>query len=177
MSDEIALSPYDPEWALMFDAARDELAAILEPAPMRIEHMGSTSVPGLMAKPVVDIIVLVADMAPVEGQTSDLASLGYGYRPEVSNHERLFFRRFGADGVRTHHLHIHTDSIDVGRTLLFRDLLRANAGLASDYVRLKQELAARYRDDREAYSRGKDGFIDAVIASAGGPPRKPFWNK
>ncbi len=176
MSDEIALSPHDAGWAAMFEAARSELVPAIEPAPLRIEHMGSTAVPGLAAKPVIDVIVLVTDMEPVLTGLDRVAALGYEYRPEVSNPERLFFRRFGPDGSRTHHLHIHTDPVDFGRYLLFRDLLRADADLRLAYMALKDGLASRYRDDREAYARGKNDFIDATIAAAGGPPRKLFWN-
>lgn len=176
MSDEIALSPPDSGWARLFEAARAELADVIAPPPILIEHMGSTAVPGLAAKPVIDIIVLVGDMSPVLAQLGAIEALGYEYRPDVSNPERLFFRRFGPGAVRTHHLHIHTDAVDVGRYLLFRDLLRADATLVRDYVSLKRDLAGRHTDDREAYSRGKNDFIDATIAKAGGPPRKPFWN-
>lgn len=176
MSDAIALVPWDAGWPIAFEIARAELAEVFEPTPLLIEHMGSTAVPGLAAKPVIDIIVLVAEMAPVLERLGRISALGYEYRPDVSNPERLFFRRLGPDGVRSHHLHIHSDAIDVSRYLLLRDLLRADPQLRADYAALKAELAGRHRDDREAYARAKNHFIDTTIAGAGGPPRKPFWN-
>lgn len=177
MSDAIALSQSNAQWSIMFEDAKAELASIFDATPLKLEHMGSTSVPGLAAKPVIDIILLVDDMAPVLGKLHRLETLGYEYRPDVSNPERLFFRRFGPNGGRTHHLHVHTDAVDFGRYLLFRDVLRANADVVRDYEALKAELAKAFPDNREAYSSGKNDFIDATIAQAGGPPRKAFWNK
>lgn len=104
-----------------------------------------------------------------------LERIGYELRPDVSSPVRLFLRRIGADGVRTHHLHVHADRDDVQRHLLFRDLLRADAAIRRAYEALKQDLARRHAGDREAYAKGKDAFIDAVVQAAGGPERRPFW--
>lgn len=172
--DAIVLVPSDPAWPAAFALARDEILALL-PNPVLIEHIGSTAVPGLAAKPVIDIIILLPDMAPAHAAMPALARLGYEFRPDVSNPVRLFLRRVGADGVRTHHLHIHTDPGDVQRHILFRDRLRADEGTRHDYQALKRNLAIRYGDDREAYAKGKDAFIDAVVQAAGGPERRPFW--
>jgi GrpB-like predicted nucleotidyltransferase (UPF0157 family) len=172
--DAIVLVASDPAWPTAFARARAELLTIL-PAPLRIEHIGSTAVPGLRAKPVIDIIVLLADMAPAHEALPQLERIGYEFRPEVSNPARLFLRRIGADGVRTHHLHIHTDHGDVERHLLFRDRLRADDAMRQDYEALKRDLALRHAGDREAYAKGKDDFVDAVVRAAGGPDRRPFW--
>lgn len=174
MSDAIALVASDPGWPTAYALARDEILSLL-PAPLLIEHIGSTAVPRLMSKPVIDIIVLVADMAPAYASLSRLAGIGYEFRPDVSSPVRLFLRRIGADGARTHHLHIHTDQGDVQRHLLFRDRLRADAATRRDYEALKHDLAHRHAGDREAYAKGKDAFIDAVVRAAGGPERQPFW--
>ena len=174
-SDAIVLVASDPAWPTAFATARDEILTIL-PDPLLIEHIGSTAVPGLSAKPVIDIIVLVDDMACAHAALPQLAGLGYQYRPEVSYRARLFLSRIGADGIRTHHLHIHTDQDDVRRHVLFRDELRADAATCEAYQALKQDLAHRHGDDREAYAKGKDAFIDAVVRAAGGPERRPFWN-
>ncbi len=175
MSDAIALVASDPGWAAAYASARDEILDLLPAPPLLIDHIGSTAVPGLMAKPVIDIIVLVADMAPAQEAIPQLERIGYEFRPEVSNPTRLFLRRYGAEGVRTHHLHIHTDQGDVQRHLLFRDRLRADAATRQDYEALKRDLARRHAGDREAYAKGKDAFIDAVVRAAGGPERRPFW--
>ena len=175
MNDAIALVPSSPDWPAAYALARDEIVSLLPTPPLLIEHIGSTAVPGLMSKPVIDIIVLVAAMEPARGAIAQLEQVGYEFRPEVSNPARLFLRRRGPDGVRTHHLHIHTDPEDVQRHLLFRDRLRADQALRRDYEALKQDLARRHASDREAYAKGKDAFIDAVVRAAGGPERRPFW--
>lgn len=172
--DAIVLVASDPAWSTAFATARDEILTIL-PDPVLIEHIGSTAVPGLMAKPVIDIIVLVDDMTAARAALPQLADLGYEFRPDVSNAARVFLRRIGADGTRTHHLHIHGDHDDVRRHILFRDQLRADAAMREAYQAVKRDLARRHRDDREAYAKGKDAFVDAVVSAAGGPSRRPFW--
>jgi GrpB-like predicted nucleotidyltransferase (UPF0157 family) len=173
--DAIVLVAYDPGWPAAYILARQEIVSLLPTSPLLVEHVGSTAVPGLMSKPVIDIIVLVADMAPARAAIPSLARIGYEFRPDVSNPTRLFFRRYGTDGVRTHHLHIHTDCEDVQRHVLFRDRLRSDAATRRDYEALKHDLARRHPSDREAYAKGKDDFIDAVVRAAGGPERRPFW--
>ena len=176
MSDEIVLVPFDPNWPHHYALARDELLGLLREPPILIEHIGSTAVPGLVAKPVIDIIVLVAAMPPVQEQLPALEAIGYEFRPAVSTDQRLFMRRHGPGGTRTHHLHVHTDREDVKRHIVFRDVLRRDASVRRAYIELKLHLAAIHGDDRQAYARGKDGFIDDVVQKAGGPPRAPFWN-
>lgn len=176
MSDEVVLVPYDPVWPHLYTLAREELLALLPEPPVLIEHIGSTAVPGLAAKPVIDIIVLVRDMQPVHDRMPDLAEAGYEFRPDVSNPERIFMRRYGRDGTRTHHLHVHTDADDVRRHIMFRDALRTDAATQRAYLGLKRDLAARHATDRQAYANGKDAFVDAVVLAAGGPARRPFWN-
>lgn len=176
MSDEVVLTPYDPNWPHLYALARDELLELLPEPPVLIEHIGSTAVPGLIAKPVIDIIVLVSDMQPVLDRMPCLAAAGYEFRPDVSNRERIFMRRYGGNGVRTHHLHVHTDADDVRRHVMFRDALRADAAVRQAYLELKRDLAARHATERQAYANGKDAFVDSVVLAAGGPARRPFWN-
>lgn len=175
MKDAIVLASPDPGWPARYLAARDELLAVLPVPPLLVEHIGSTAVPGLAAKPIIDIIVLVADMAPIHAALPDLVGLGYEFRPAVSNATRLFLRRFEPGGERTHHLHLHTDPDDVRRHILFRDRLRDDAETRIAYESLKRHLADRHAQDREAYARGKNDFVDAVVRKAGGPERRPFW--
>jgi GrpB-like predicted nucleotidyltransferase (UPF0157 family) len=176
VSDEIILAPYDPNWPHIYDLARDELLALLPEPPVLIEHIGSTAVPGLSAKPVIDIIILVGAMQPILDRMADLAAIGYEFRPDVSNPERIFMRRYGPDDVRTHHLHIHTDADDVRRHVMFRDALRMDRATRQAYLDLKRDLAARHASDRQAYANGKDAFVDSIVLAAGGPARRPFWN-
>ena len=115
-------------------------------------------------------------MHPIIECMPDLAIIGYEFRPEVSNPERIFMQRFGSDGVRTHHLHIHTDTEAVRRHVMFRDALRGDAGIRRAYRDLKRDLAARHAADRQAYANGKHAFVDTVVLAAGGPARRPSWN-
>jgi GrpB-like predicted nucleotidyltransferase (UPF0157 family) len=176
VSGTVVLVDYDPSWPTRFETARAELLAVLNPAPILIEHMGSTAVPGLMAKPVIDIIVQVADMQPIHDSIPTLASLGYEFRPAISMPERLFLRRYGAEGTRAFHLHVHTDASDVKRHLIFRDLLRADDRLRRDYLALKTSLADQFRSEPHAYANAKNHFVDAAVLAAGGPARAAFWN-
>jgi GrpB-like predicted nucleotidyltransferase (UPF0157 family) len=176
LKDDIVLVDYDPQWPIRFSAARAELLTILPEPPLGIEHIGSTAVPGFPAKPVIDVIVLVASMKAIVAHLPALEAIGYEYRPAVSSPERIFLRRHGSDGVRTHHLHFHTDAEDVRRHILFRDLLRTDPSLRQSYLDLKRDLAFRHGQDRQAYAKGKDAFVDAAVLSAGGPARRPFWN-
>lgn len=162
----------DPHWPDFYLAARDEVLHLLPQPPRLIEHIGSTAVPGLAAKPVIDIIVLLADMAPVAAAIPRLETVGYEFRPDASDSLHLFLRRYGPDGSRTHHLHLHGDAGEVQRHILFRDRLRADAGIRQRYLALKEELAHRYAGDRAAYAEGKSAFIDAVVLAAGGPARR-----
>ena len=176
MSDAIALAEPDPGWPDAYRVARDEILACLPIVPMMIEHIGSTAVPGLPAKPVIDIIVLLDDITAGRSAIPPLEALGYEYRPDVSGPTRLFLRRrhAGTD-QRSHHLHIHGDAGEVRRHLLFRDALRADQTLRDQYTALKEDLARRFPDDRQAYATGKTDFVDRVVSAMGGPPRQPFW--
>lgn len=175
MSDVVELVPYDPAWPAAYLAIRDTIAAAFHRPPVLIEHIGSTAVPGLPAKPIIDIIVLVGAMPEAEAALPRLREAGFDYRPESSEARRLFLRKVDETGQRTHHLHIHDMPGEVQRHLLFRDCLRQDPETLAAYLATKEDLAARFHDDRGAYSRGKSAFIDAVVLAAGGPARVP-WN-
>lgn len=127
-------------------------------------HVGSTSVPGLAAKPVIDLLVIVRSLADAEDAVPELAALGYEYLGENGIPGRLFFRR----GMpRTHHLHIvepgHPQWPD---NLEFRDYLRAHPDEAARYETLKRTLARRFRQRREDYTSGKSDYILGVLKQA-----------
>jgi len=162
----VVLSAYSPLWPAIFDFERARLDAILGKDAAVIEHIGSTAVPGLGGKPIIDIMVGVAALAVVERRTPALVEDGYRYVPqfEKAMPERRYF-------VKTHaqpgHFHVHAVLLDSPfwkRHLAFRDALRRDAKLAADYWKLKQRLAARYPNDRETYTEGKSAFIVEVLA-------------
>jgi len=159
----IQLVPPDPGWSARFErehAALEE--AIGEWAYGGIHHIGSTAVPGLEAKPIIDILVGVRDLETARACFGPLAGLDYLYAPYLPEEMHWFCKPHPAQ--RTHHLHL----VPVGSKryrdeLAFRDRLRADPQIASQYVALKRELAERHRDDREAYTEAKGAFVLATI--------------
>jgi GrpB-like predicted nucleotidyltransferase (UPF0157 family) len=160
----VEIVEYDPAWPERFEAERRRLAGMLPGA--EIEHFGSTAVPGLAAKPVVDIIALVSDLdAPIPV----LVERG-GYSYPVEYNATLERRRWMCRPSPSHrefHLTLTDSAEEFGRRLRFRDALRASASLRGEYAALKRGLASRHRDDREAYTAAKSGFVARVVRDAG----------
>ena len=159
----ILLVPFDPGWAAGFELERVALdGAIGDWVVGGIHHVGSTAVPGLEAKPVIDILVGVDGLEASRACFGPLAALGYLYAPYLPEEMHWFCKPDPAH--RTHHLHlVPVDSKRYRDELTFRDLLREDPDLASRYAALKQELAASHPADREAYTNGKSDFIAAVL--------------
>lgn len=161
--ESIRLAPADPEWADRFQLEREALGdAIGEWVVGGIHHVGSTAVPGLDAKPVIDILAGVRDLETARDCFRPLAVLDYLYAPYLPEEMHWFCKSEPAR--RTHHLHlVPVGSQRYRNELAFRDRLRADPGLAEDYVALKRQLAERHRDDREAYTDAKGAFIRAAL--------------
>jgi GrpB-like predicted nucleotidyltransferase (UPF0157 family) len=159
----VEIVEYDAAWPDSFEAERKRIAPLLEGA--KIHHVGSTAVPGLAAKPVIDMIALTVDLeAPIAALVSDA---GYQF-PEAFN-ATLSHRRFlcyPAASHRTHHLHLVDRPEELRLWLRFRDRLRADPALASEYEALKRALAERHQDDREAYTEAKAAFVKRWSAPA-----------
>ncbi len=177
--DPIEVVAYDPNWADRFAAAERELRAALAPFVVEIEHIGSTAIPGLAAKPVIDIQVGVQTLADTPEIVSAMQSLGYEYVPELEDQlpDRRYFRRW-ADGRRSHHVHLversNTDWWD--RHVRFRDWLRNHDDDRDRYAELKVKLAATYRDDRWAYTDAKSDFVRAIgQKSVSAPGSRRLW--
>ena len=159
----VVVVPYDPLWPEAFEQARDEAVLALGSNLLAIHHIGSTSIPGIHAKPVIDMLAVVADLAAVDERNPAMERLGYQPMGEFGIEGRRYFRRDDAGGRRTHQVHAFADgSPHVGRHLAFRDFLRAHPAVAGQYGTLKQALAAAHPFDIEAYMDGKDGFIKEV---------------
>ena len=164
--ESVHIVSYDPRWPELFELERACLQAVAGEWVEAIEHVGSTAVPGLDAKPVVDVVAGVRSLREVDRFVHRLAGIGYESRGEAGVAGRLFFRKL-QDGRRVFHLHVTgTDHAFWENHLLFRDYLRAHPGTAGEYARLKHELAVRFRDDRESYTRAKTEFIERVVARA-----------
>jgi GrpB-like predicted nucleotidyltransferase (UPF0157 family) len=158
----VRLHEYTPLWSELFRIEAAELREALGPSALEIEHVGSTAVPGLVAKPILDIAVAIRTYAIVPSCATALARLGYQYAHWVDLENDYTFEK----GVeRTHHVHlVEHRSPQWSDYLRFRDALRANAQLARDYERTKMELGARFCSDRAAYTRAKADFIRHVLS-------------
>ncbi len=165
--EEVVLQAYNPAWPEQFAAERDRLLALSPQLPARlidIQHIGSTAVPGLAAKPVIDMLAGVESMAAAEALAAPLCAIGYTTSAEFNAAltDRKWFMRW-ANGRRTHHLHVVVHGGEVWtQRLRFRDALRSDAALAARYAALKTELAARHPSDREAYTDAKAAFVQAA---------------
>ena len=159
--------PYDPRWRELFESASTELAMALSPSILTIHHVGSTAVPGLCAKPILDLLVSIPDFQGGLRLVPTLESLGYEFRPDEEIPDRHYFRR-RIGTTRTHHLSLAEPNSRYHRaTLAFRDALRRDPQLAAGYARLKLDLARRFPLDRAAYIEGKSLFVRDVLAREG----------
>ncbi len=165
----IEIVDYESSWPAFYIAERERLAPLLP--GVRIHHIGSTAVPGLAAKPVIDMIALVEDL---EANIAAVAQRA-GYQLPARFNVNLVHRRFlcyPTASYRTHHLHLVDERADMDRCLRFRDSLRANPTLAAEYAALKRALAVRFREDREGYTQAKSTFINDADSQTG-PSGRP----
>ena len=165
-SGTVRLVPYDPRWAVLFEQTAGELRDALGSAALAVHHVGSTAVPGLTAKPILDLLVAIPDFAHGTALVPRLGALGYEFRPHEETPDRHFFRRRSGT-TRTHHLSLAEPGSHYHRvTLAFRDALRADPDLAERYGRLKRRLADEFPRDREGYIAGKTEFVTRALATA-----------
>lgn len=160
----VLLVEYDPGWVKAFEWEQRRIGQALAGLSRGIQHFGSTAVPGMKAKPILDILVGTADLQSREACIAPLRGLGYDYLGGDLVPGSLFFAR---GKPRTHHLHVvewHGPSWT--NKVLFRDRLRAEPALAQVYKSIKLALAARYPGDRELYTRGKEAFIGSCMAKS-----------
>jgi GrpB-like predicted nucleotidyltransferase (UPF0157 family) len=157
---------HDPAWARLFDAEAGRIRAALGDVAVRVDHVGSTSVPGLAAKPTIDIQVSVEAMTPRDRFVEPLEALGYAFvvDPVETDHE-YFFK--DVDGARTHHVHVClAGGVWERRHLAFRDHLRAHPEEAARYAELKRRLAVEHPNDVYGYMDGKTRFIREIEVRA-----------
>lgn len=154
---------YNPTWARTFEEVRARVERCLSSLAGRIEHVGSTAVPGLAAKPIVDIDVLLAADGTLREAIARLGNVGYRYEGTLGVPGREAFRP-PAD-LPYHHLYVcHPGSEEFARHVAFRDYLRGNPHAVHEYAELKRALAVKFRHDRTSYGEGKQAFIkDALL--------------
>ena len=165
--EEVVFAAYDPSWPEIFAGESWAIRQVLGDMLIGVEHVGSTAVPDLSAKPVIDILVSVTSLAAGIQAIPALEAIGYDSRGESGIPGRLFFRKGAIEFKRTHHLHLveagHEQWVSL---LLFRDYLRFHPGDTRRYEELKRALAEKFRGNRAAYTNGKADFIQAILAKA-----------
>lgn len=158
---QIKVVPYDPKWPEAFVDEAVHLKRILGSNSLEIHHIGSTAVPGLAAKPIIDILIVVNDLIKVDTVTTAIEALGYIAKGEHGIPLRRFFQK--GESIRTHHVHIYeSGNPEVNKYLRFRDWLRSHHEAAQLYADLKRELAERFPNDIIGYCNGKEEFVKDI---------------
>jgi GrpB-like predicted nucleotidyltransferase (UPF0157 family) len=165
MPEAIIVVEYDPEWPKVFEELRDQVAVVLGDLTVAIQHIGSTAVPGLAAKPIIDMDVVVPSTADIPIAIEQLATLGYIHEGDGGIPGREAFT--WPPDRRRHHLYVCArDSEVYQRHLLFRDYLRAHPEEARAYAALKRSSARRFQNDRNAYTIAKTAFVEERLRRA-----------
>ena len=165
----VIVAPYCPQWPLRFAEVRAELLAAFASSAIEVEHIGSTAIPGLAAKPIIDVLLGANELAIIESKISTLGDLGYEYISKYQGEfpNRRYFVRPAGSSPR-----VNVHAVALGSTfwqehLTFRNVLRSDASLVAQYEQLKLRLATKFAHDRPSYTEAKAPFIQAVLASAG----------
>jgi len=165
MTARVIILDYNPLWPQQFQTLRSRIAAVLDELPTAIEHVGSTSVPGLAAKPIIDIDVLLNSSTDFAQVVTRLSSLGYAHRGDLGVTGREAFRATPDDAP--HHLYVCPhDSQEYRRHIAFRNHLRAHPEDANAYATLKRMLADKFGADWDAYNKGKAEFVADILRRA-----------
>ncbi len=160
----VRLVAYDPEWKQLFEQEKACFQEILGSHILDIQHIGSTSIPGMPAKPIIDIAIAVADFEGARDCIPLIEGMAYEYKGEFGIPRRHYFVK---GDPRTFHVHMsEITSLEWQNTLLFRDYLYQHPDMAAEYARLKTQLALKYPQDRTAYLDGKTEFVQRVIQLA-----------
>jgi GrpB-like predicted nucleotidyltransferase (UPF0157 family) len=175
MPESIAVVPYNPEWPLLFAELASRIRTALGPLALRIDHVGSTAVPGLAAKPIIDVQVSVELFDSIGEIEKAMNSIGFQHRPDNPDKTQRYFRE--VPGGRRTHIHIRrTGSFQEAFTLLFRDYLRSHPSDAGAYEENKFELAKTYADDRLSYVNGKGPIVWSIIMRANKWSQEVGWH-
>ena len=162
MANPVIIEDYDPRWPQVFEMLRARIANVLNELAVSIEHVGSTAVPGLAAKPVIDMDVLLRSSTDLPIVIRRLGELGYEHRGDLGVSGREAFQA-KAEAVQ-HHLYVcPPESREYKRHIAFRNYLRAHAADADEYAVLKRELAHKFNSDREGYNQAKSQFVQRIL--------------
>lgn len=171
---EVRISHYDPAWHRAFAETGAAMRAVLRDVALRIDHIGSTSVSGLAAKPIIDIQISVNSFEPSAAFRRPLEQLGYVYRPQSTERTKRYFRE--SAGCRRTHVHVRlAGSFSEQFALLFRDFLRSDPGAAKEYEGVKRRLAEQHRTDRHGYTEAKVPYLWDIIRRADSWAQRTGW--
>lgn len=178
MRKRVILVSHNPNWTDAFETETRLITQALGEIVVAQHHIGSTAIPMIHAKPIIDILLEVDDIVHLDEHTSKMESIGYEAMGEYGIPGRRYFRKSNSKGTRTHHVHaFDTGSYGAWRLLAFRDYMIAHPHFAKEYDELKLDLASQFPEDGVAYQEGKDTFIKdiqqkALIWKSGGV--RPF---
>ena len=159
MGRKVVLTPHNLAWIEQYEAEAAQLTAVFQPILVAMHHIGSTAVPGIKAKPIIDIMIVVTEITAVDAFIQPMASLGYISKGENGIPGRHYFRK-GSDEHHTHHVHVYAENhLEIARHLDFRDYLRHHPAAATAYSQLKESLAQQYVADVSQYTESKTPFI------------------
>ena len=163
MTVEVIVCPHDSAWLDKFAAESQLIMAALRENVITVHHIGSTAIPRILAKPVIDILVVVTNINLVSMQSVGMENLGYETMGEFGIPGRRYFRKDDDLGTRTHHVHVFEQgNSHIERHLAFRDFLIFHPDWAAQYSELKRDLAAKHPNSMDSYIKGKHGFIQQV---------------
>ncbi len=158
---KVEVTPYNKDWPLMYEEEANKLRRIFDSAIIEIHHIGSTSVDGLMAKPVIDIMPVVRNIDRIDDFNTAMIDIGYEPKGENGLPGRRYFQKGGDE--RTHHIHFYEiGNSEIERHLAFRNYLRSHPDAVKEYGNLKKELSQRFPNDIEAYISGKEQLVSEI---------------
>jgi GrpB-like predicted nucleotidyltransferase (UPF0157 family) len=164
---KVEVTLHNPKWREAFEVESKSVADALGENVVAVHHIGSTAIPNIYAKPIIDLLVEVKDIIKVDEKSLAMESLGYEVMGEFGIPGRRFFRKDDQEHIRTHHIHtFEIASAQVERHLAFRDYMLAHSEEAQKYSELKRELAKKYPQNIDKYINGKDGFIKEMDEKA-----------
>lgn len=174
MSSPVRIVDYDRDWVAVFAELGATLREALGDVAVRIDHIGSTAVPGLAAKPVIDVQVSVRSLEPIDGFREPLRRLGFVHRADNPERTKRYFRE--PPGQRRVHIHVRQlGSFSQQFPLLFRDYLRSHPSAAVEYADVKRRCAAQFRHDRQGYVEAKNSFVWELIRRADAWAQRVGW--
>ena len=160
----VKLVPHDETWSIIFDETKKELLNLIGHLIIDIQHVGSTSIKKIKAKPIIDVAILVDNLDVIKQMIDILEKKDYEYRGDGGDDGGHLFVKCSEPDIRTHHIHIvQTNDIQWDNYLYFRDKLNSDRQLAVHYNNLKEQLENKYKDNREEYTKAKNDFINKIL--------------